>query len=111
MLPLAKDRAKSVAVIGPLADAKRDLLTMWSGFDVDPSSTVSVVEGVRNKLGARARVEYAPGVQLQKTYVSMFDTLLGGKMPAPWTQTQAREEFAKALDVVKRSDVVILVLG
>ena len=41
VLPLAKDTTKSIAVIGPLGDAKRDMLTMWSGFDLDPSTTVT----------------------------------------------------------------------
>jgi beta-glucosidase len=76
-LPLSKD-GKSIAVIGPLADEKRDLLTMWSGFDVDASSTVTVLEGIRAKAGAGARVEYAPGVQIRKQIPSMFDGLLGG---------------------------------
>jgi beta-glucosidase len=110
-LPLAADRAKSIAVIGPLADAKRELLTMWSGFDLDPSTTVTVLEGVRNRAGAGARVEYAPGAQLRKQNLSMFDQMFGGKPPEPWTEEQARAELAKAVDLARRSDVVILVLG
>ena len=111
LLPLAKDAAKSIAIIGPLADAKRDLLTMWSGFDVDPSGTVSINEGIRKKLGPNARVEYAPGVQIVKQYTSMFDTLIGGKKPQLWSAEQASAEYAKAVDLAKRSDVVILVMG
>jgi beta-glucosidase len=109
-LPLSKD-GKSVAVIGPLADAKRDLLTMWSGFDVDASSTVTVVEGIRAKVGVGTRVEFAPGVQIRKQYPSMFEGLMGGKPAAAWTAEQEKTEFAKALEVAGRSDVVVLVLG
>jgi beta-glucosidase len=109
-LPLSKD-VKSIAVIGPLADAKRDLLTMWSGFGVDASSTVTVLEGIRAKTGAGARVEHAPGVQIRKLYPSMFEGLMGGKPPAAWTPEQEKAEFAKAVDVAKRADVVVLVLG
>lgn len=110
-LPLAKDAGKSIAVIGPLADAKRDLLTMWSGFDVDPRNTVTVFEGIRNKLGAAARVEYAPGVQILKANASIFDSLLGGEKADPWTAARERDEFAKAVDLARRSDIVVLVLG
>jgi beta-glucosidase len=110
-LPLSKDGGKSIAVIGPLADAKRDLLTMWSGFDVDASSTVTVLEGIRAKLGAGARVEFAQGVQIRKQIPSMFDGLLGGKPPAAWTAEQEKAEFAKAVEVAKRADKVVLVLG
>jgi beta-glucosidase len=111
LLPLAKD-AGSVAVIGPLADSKRDLLTMWSGFDLDPSSTVTIVEGIRNKLGTSARVEYAPGVQIGKRYPSMFEAFMnGGRKVEPWPQAQSEQEFAKAIDTAKRADRVVVVLG
>lgn len=111
LLPLSKTGGKSIAVIGPLGDTKRDLLTMWSGFDVDPSSTVTVVEGIRNKLGQEVRVEYAPGVQIRKQYTSMFESLFGGKPVEPWSETEAGSEFARAVDLAKRSDVVILTMG
>lgn len=111
LLPLAKDKGKSIAVIGPLADARRDMLTMWSGFDVDTSTTVTVLQGIRNKLGAGARVEHAEGVQIAKQYRSMFEDLLGMKKVEPWTEAQSQQEFAKAVELAKRSDVVVLVLG
>jgi beta-glucosidase len=111
LLPLAKDGG-SIALIGPLADSKRDLLTMWSGFGLDPSATVTILEGIRNKLGAAARVEYAPGVQMSKQYPSMFDAFMsGGRKVAPWSQAQAEQEFAKAVDTAKRADRIVLVLG
>jgi beta-glucosidase len=110
-LPLAKGSGNSIAVIGPLANEKRDLLTMWSGFDVDASSTVTMLEGIRAKAGAGARVESAPGVQIRKQNASMFDEMLGGKPPAAWTDEQGKAEFAKAVDLARRSDVVVLVLG
>jgi beta-glucosidase len=109
-LPLSKD-GKSIAVIGPLADVKRDLLTMWSGFDLDASSTVSVVEGIRAKVGTGVRVEHAPGVEIRKKYPSMFEGFGGGKPPAAWTPEQEKAELAKAVDAAKRADTVVLVLG
>ena len=110
-LPLSKDGGKSIAVIGPLADEKRELLTMWAGFDVDASSTVTVLEGIRAKAGAGTRVEHAPGVQIRKLYPSMFEGFMGGKPPAAWTTEQEKAELAKAVEVAKRADIVILVLG
>lgn len=111
LLPLAKDKGKSIAVIGPLADARRDMLTMWSGFDVDTSTTVTVLQGIRNKLGAGARVEHAEGVQIAKQYRSMFEDLLGMKKVEPWTEAQSQQEFTKAVELAKRSDMVVLVMG
>ncbi|MBN9663302.1 MAG: beta-glucosidase BglX [Acidobacteria bacterium] len=111
LLPLAKDAGKSIAVIGPLADARRDMLTMWSGFDVDTSTTVTVLQGIRNKLGSGARVEHAEGVQIAKQYRSMFEDLLGMKKVEPWTEAQSQQEFTKAVELAKRSDMVVLVMG
>ena len=52
----------SIAVIGPLADSKRDTLGPWC-FDFDLDETVTVLDGIRRKAGEAARVEYAPGVR------------------------------------------------
>ena len=111
VLPLAKDGGKSVAVIGPLGESRRDLMTMWSGFDLDVSKAVTILEGVRAKLGSGAKVEAAPGVQLQKRYASMFEALMGVPKVEPWGEAKARQEFDKAVELAKRSDVVVLVLG
>ena len=111
MLPLSKDDAKSIAVIGPLGNAKREMLTMWSGFGVDTSNVVTVYQGIRNKLGQSVSVEFAPGVQIAKQYNSMFEEMMNAKAEEPWTEARAKQEYAKALDLAKRSELVILTLG
>ena len=111
LLPLAKN-VGSVAVIGPLAESKADLLTMWAGFGIDTSSTVTIAEGIRNKLGADARIEYAPGVQIAKLYPSFFEAFLpGAKKPEVWPQALAEQEFTRAVETAKRAGVVVMVLG
>jgi len=111
LLPLAKNAGKSIAVIGPLGDSKRDMLSMWAGFGQDGSTSITVLEGIRNKLGAGAHVEYAPGVEIRKRYPSMFEGMMGAKPAPPWTEAQARDEFQKAVGLAKRSDIVVLALG
>ncbi len=111
LLPLVKGGAKSIAVIGPLANAKREMLTMWSGFGVDASSVVTVYDGIRGKVGQFVRVEYAPGVQIAKRYNSMFEEMMGAKAEPAWSASRAKEEYAKALDLARDSDLVVLALG
>jgi beta-glucosidase len=111
LLPLAKDRAKSIAVIGPLADAKREMLTMWSGFGVDASSVVTIYEGIRNKVGPGVRVEYAAGVQLAKQHHSMFEAMVGAKPEAQWDEGRAQAEYQKAVDLAHSADTIVLALG
>jgi beta-glucosidase len=111
LLPLVKGDPKvsSVAVIGPLADSKRDIRGSWSFVD-DVNSAVTVLEGIRAKLGTSAKVEYAQGVDIGRVYPSIFE-LFTGPRPKAWSETQKREEFEKAVSLARSSEVVILVLG
>lgn len=112
-LPLAPGAAKRVAVIGAMADSKRDMLGPWS-FQYDLPETVTVFEGVRDRLGGAASVETAPGVQLKRNVPSMFEniTIPGVAKPEPrWDPARAASEYERAIALAKRSDLVILTLG
>ena len=111
ILPLTKGDAKisSIAVIGPLADSKRDMRGPWTLAD-DMRTAVTVVEGIREKVGPRVKVDYAQGVDMDRIYPSIF-ALFGGPRPAAWSEAQKREEFDKAVALARSSDLVMLVLG
>ena len=111
VLPLVKGDPKvsSVAVIGPLADSKRDMRGPWSLAD-DVKSAVTVLEGIRAKVGPAVKVEYAPGADIARGNPSIFDVFTAPR-PAPWNEAQKREEFDKALSLARSSDVVVMVLG
>lgn len=112
-LPLVPGASKCVAVIGAMADSKRDMLGPWA-FQYDLPETVTVFEGVRDRLGSSATVETAPGVQLKRNVPSMFEsiTIPGVAKPEPrWDATRAQSEFDRALVLAKKSDLVILTLG
>ena len=111
LLPFVKGDPKvsSVAVIGPLADSKRDIRGSWSLAD-DVKSAVTVLEGIRAKVAPAVKVEYAQGVDIARVYPSRFD-IFSGPRPAPWSDAQKREEFDKAVSLARSSDVVIMVLG
>ncbi len=111
LLPLAKDSSKSIGVIGPLGDSQRDLTTMWAGFRLNPSGFVTVLSGIRNKLGAGAKVEFAPGVQIRKQFPAMFDQIMGGPKPEAWSADREKVEFERAVDLARRSDLVVMTLG
>jgi beta-glucosidase len=80
LLPLDTATLSSIAVIGPLADSKRDTIGPWV-FDYDLDETVTVLEGIRAKVGEGVRVGHAPGVRVaQRVFPSMFD-MFGGNRP------------------------------
>lgn len=111
VLPLAKGDSKvsSIAVIGPLADSKRDMRGPWSLAD-DVKNAVTVLEGIRTKVGPGVKVEFAQGVDIGRVHPSPF-AILSGPRPAAWSETRKREEFEKAVTLARSSDLVVMVLG
>ena len=110
LLPLKKIAYKKIALIGPLADSQIDTLGSWA-FQEDLAETVTVLAGLRNKLGSQAEINYAPGVQIRRKYPSFFDAIFHLKTPPAWTPEQAADEMSKAVSLARSSDLAILVLG
>jgi len=91
-LPLSKD-LKTIAVIGPNADAPDVLLGNYNGT---PSKSVTPLEGVRDKVSRATTVLHSPG--LQPT---------GAKAGTGDARALREDALAKA----KRADAVVLVMG
>ncbi len=88
LLPLRKS-VKTIAIIGPLADDRKNPLGPWHTAG-KPEDVISVLEGVKLKVGTTTRVVYARGCDVEKL---------------------ARDGFADALEVAREADVVIAVVG
>ncbi|SDC01575.1 beta-glucosidase [Raineyella antarctica] len=110
LLPLRAESLRKVAVIGPMADSRRDTLGPWVfGYDLD--ETVSVLDGLRARLGGPARVTFAPGVPLdQRVFPSLFEPMGEGSAGSP-PDFDADAEFERALRVAEDADVAVVVLG
>jgi beta-glucosidase len=97
-------------VLGPLADSKRDTLGPWV-FDFDLDETVTVLDGLRARLGERVRVDFAPGIPVgQRTFPSMFD-MFGGNAPSDPEGFDPDVELARAVRTAEEADVAVVVLG
>ncbi len=59
-LPLKK--SATIAVVGPLADSKRDVMGSWSAAGVADQS-VTVLTGIKNAVGESGKVLYAKGAK------------------------------------------------
>ena len=98
LLPLAKTQ-KKIAVIGALANDKNSPLGSWR-IGSDDNTAISVVEGLKN-IGAN--ITYAKGADLITAPTSF---------PAEVKINETdKSEFAAAIKLAKKSDVVIMVLG
>jgi beta-glucosidase len=108
-LPLAAD-AGSIAVIGPLADSRRDTLGPWI-FDFDLDETVTVLDGIRARAGEGTRVDYAPGIRpARRVFPSMFD-MFPGNTPEDPADFEDDAELQKAVELAASADVAVMVLG
>lgn len=110
LLPLSPADVGTVAVIGELADSARDTVGPWV-FKPDLDRTVTILDGITERLGHHADVVYAPGVGAPaRLFPSMFD---GNDVPPPSAAADFDEdaEFRRAVEVAAAADVAIVVVG
>lgn len=94
ILPIPKD-LNTIALIGPNAASKRNLLGDYSyaahlGLDKPSVHVVSILEGIRTKLPEKTRILYSKGCEVSN---------------------ESKKEFEEALQIAKKSDVIVAVLG
>ncbi len=113
-LPLAKT-LKNIAVIGPLADSTKDIEGGWTVEGLfggaSKSHPVTVLAGLKARLGPEAQVTYVPGPVLSRVYPSMLDEMTGNKPVPPPTTDEVAEWLAKAKAAAADADVVVAVMG
>jgi beta-glucosidase len=98
--PLSLDKIRTIAVIGP--NANRSLLGGYSGI---PKHNVSVLDGIKARVGDRAKVLYSEGCKIT----------IGGS----WVQDEVvtpdpaedRKQIAEAVKVAKQADAIVLAIG
>jgi beta-glucosidase len=110
LLPLSKSSYKNIAVLGPLGDSQLDTIGSWA-FQQKLEETVTVVAGLKAKLGSSTQISYTPATQIRRFYPSFFDQIFRLKPEPEWSPTQATQEFSKAINLAKQSDLIILTLG
>lgn len=89
ILPLSKG-IQDLAVIGPLADNKRELLGSWSAAG-HWEDNVTVLQGIKEKIGDNTKIHFAQGLK-EVTGTS-------------------QDGFNEAVQAAERSDATIVVLG
>ncbi|HZU28042.1 MAG TPA: beta-glucosidase BglX [Bryobacteraceae bacterium] len=113
-LPLRND-LKKVAVIGPLADSTRDIEGGWTVEGLfgggGKSHPVTVLAGIKARLGPNAQITYVAGPAPAREFPSMFDALTGATPEPPPTADQTADWLAKTKAAAANADVVITVVG
>jgi beta-glucosidase len=114
-LPLSKS-LKKVAVIGPLADSKEEIEGGWTVEGLfspggGKSHPVTVLAGIKNKLGPNAQVTLVAGPMPARLYPGFMDAFSGRKPAPPPTPEEIADWIAKAKAAAADADVVIAVMG
>lgn len=100
LAPLNLESLSDIAVIGPNADA-----VLLGGYSDIPPHYVTVLDGIKAKVGDNATVRYAKGCGITKPGSWYKDEV------APTNPEEDRAKIAEAVTVAEASDVVILVIG
>jgi beta-glucosidase len=100
LAPLDPSKLKTIAVIGP--NAHRSLLGGYSGR---PKHNVTVLDGIRSRVGDRVKVLYAEGCKITVGGSWQQDEVVASD-PA-----EDRRQIATAVKVARRADVIVVAIG
>lgn len=96
-LPINKNN--KIALIGPFANSKNEMLSMWSPDGV-PDSVVTVLEGIQKRV---KEVNYAEG-----TFMADDPTLTSF---ATFDREEQNRKIEEAVALANKSDVIVAMLG
>ena len=107
VLPLKK--SGTIALIGPLADNKRNMLGTWS-VSGDPQKSITIMQGIKNVAGENVNILYAKGANISDDTafikrVNVFGTEIDIDPKSP------EELLNEAVETAGKADVVVAVLG
>lgn len=106
-LPLKK--SSSIALIGPLANDRSNMLGTWA-VSGDPQKSVSVLEGMKNVGGNTLKIQYAKGANITDDPNLARQANVFG-MRVEIDKRHPDEMLQEALTLARQSDVVVAVVG
>ncbi len=100
LAPVSTDKYKTIAVIGPNAD--KELL---GGYSDHPKYFVTVLQGIKDKIGSKAKILYAEGCGITQPGSWYLDPV------KPTDPAEDRRKIEEAVAIAKQADLVILAVG
>ncbi|WP_298528211.1 beta-glucosidase BglX [uncultured Christiangramia sp.] len=105
-LPISK--SAKIALVGPLADNKNNMLGTWAPTG-DPSLSVSILEGFKN-VAPEATISYAKGANISNdTSFAKKVNVFGPRIMI--SDKSAESMLEEALAVAEKSDIIIAAVG
>lgn len=87
-LPISKN-VKKLAIVGALADDRANTLDWWAG-DARAEDSVTILQGIRDKIGATAKIRFEKGCE---------------------AVCDSDKDFDKAVDAARDADFTVIVAG
>jgi len=100
LAPLNLRKFKTIAVIGP--NANRSLIGGYSGV---PRYNVTVLDGIKERVGDRATVLYSEGCKIT------IGGSWGEDQVVPSNPEEDFKQIAEAVEIAKQADVIVLAIG
>jgi len=108
LLPLQK--TGTIALVGPLADSKRNMLGTWVVAG-DWQQSVSVLDGIKNIAGSNVNVLYAKGANISDDSMLIKRTNVFAPDEIEIDKRSPEEMINEAVDAATKSDVIVAVVG
>ncbi|HLH08525.1 MAG TPA: glycoside hydrolase family 3 N-terminal domain-containing protein [Terriglobales bacterium] len=104
LLPLDPKKIKTIAVLGPNAADVH-----LGGYSRDPGRGVSILQGIKDRVGPNVKVLYAEGCKItlgKEGYAEWYENDV--KLPPPGSESAS---VKAAAELAKKADVAIVVVG
>ncbi|MGL5785486.1 MAG: beta-glucosidase BglX [Bacteroidales bacterium] len=89
-LPLDENKIKTLAIVGPMADAPYEQMGTWS-FDGEKEQTVTPLNAIRSMVGDKVKIIYEPGLA--------------------YSREINQSGIAKSVSAARQSDAVVVFVG
>jgi beta-glucosidase len=106
-LPLKK--SGTIALIGPLANNKNNMLGTWA-VSGDPQTSIPVLEGMKNAAGNSVNILFAKGANItDDTLLAKKANVFGERVDfGPGSPSQLLTE---AIEIASKADVIVAIVG
>ena len=104
LLPIDPAKFKTIAVMGPNAADVH-----LGGYSREPAHSVSILDGIRARVGTAAKVVYSEGCKItegKQGWSAWYESEV--KLPTPESQLKSIQE---ATEVARNADLAIIVVG
>jgi beta-glucosidase len=102
-------KSGTIALIGPLADNKRNMLGTWS-VSGDPQKSITIMQGIKNVAGNDVNILYAKGANISDdTFLIKRVNVFGQEITVD--KKSPEEMINEAVEIANKADVVVAVLG